>query len=115
MKQSICQICFNFECSWHCDFKPVDGWDAIHTQIPDIGESYLVKKCPLFCARKKNTITPTTLAKLGEICGLCSRQVARKLKTNPTAFKKILFNHGYLLQIEENKQSNRTKFYIMRV
>lgn len=54
---SLCQTCFNFNCNWHKYFTPVKGWEATPTLIEDGEpmpmESYEVKSCPKYIARKE--------------------------------------------------------------
>lgn len=51
-KQTLCWDCKNSTkpdiCPWVRDFTPVPGWTAEKTEIRNLGESYLVKECPLF-------------------------------------------------------------------
>lgn len=56
-KQSLCQTCFNFDCSWHESFTPREDWEAIPTVIKEHGiceyyvDSYCVKRCPAYRKR----------------------------------------------------------------
>lgn len=51
---TLCWSCQNNECSWHKKFKPVEGWEAIETELNRKGQttlsSYLVTACPEFIA-----------------------------------------------------------------
>lgn len=56
---SICQTCFNFDCSWHKKFVPVEGWRARPTEIVEIHgackhiePSFNVFACPLYAPRR---------------------------------------------------------------
>lgn len=59
-KSSICQTCFNFSCSWHQRFEPVDGWTATPTKIYNQGrlplDSFHVDVCPLYKPREDNPL-----------------------------------------------------------
>lgn len=66
MKDSLCWFCENNAggCSWAREFKPVQGWNATPSVIPNSGNpmhSYHVEGCPKF-KRKWGDLTYKQIA-----------------------------------------------------
>lgn len=58
-KESKCWDCKNCYggCSWSREFKPVNGWEAIETNLPSNGAyatSYKVIECPEFIEDRRS-------------------------------------------------------------
>lgn len=113
MKDSICQHCFNFDCSWHNEFKPVEGWSAIPTHLHEIGDSYCVLKCPLYTARRNNLILTNT-HELSQLCGFSWRTFMRKLSRDFKTIERLLFDKGFVLKIEKEDGAVNNRYYLQR-
>ena len=112
---SLCQTCFNFECSWHNDFTPRDDWYAKAHTYNDAGrvvESYEVIKCPGYRAR--NGKYPVKLSTVAQILGVSIRTVYRYIESG---YINTLFICKYGLQlvaeIEEEKKCK--SYYLTRI
>ncbi len=92
-KESLCQTCFCFDCSWHEWFEPVEGWTATPTVVYNtrnngLGKptryepikSYCVHSCPLYVDGNKNRNEPITLETIAKRIGLTPSNVGRRLR-----------------------------------
>lgn len=112
---SLCQTCFNFDCSWHNDFKPRDDWRAISHTYNDAGrvvESYEVIKCPGYRAR--NGKYPVKLSTVAQILGVSIRTVQRYIESG---YINTFFILKYGLQlVGEVEEGNKYKtYYLTRI
>lgn len=114
MKISKCCDCCNTECSWHKEFKPVDGWNAEHTIVDngrDKQDSYYVKECPLYKTRDGDRRISRN--ELVEMLGVNSYDLTKKYSTSQ--IQEELYKLGYdskLYYSEEERYYNRvTKRY----
>ena len=101
--KSICQYCFNFNCSWHIRFEPVKGWKATPTAIPTTKgnaiNSYAVKNCPQFISRDGGEVP------------LDNGRITLKLlgKMGRTRLSNLVREKGFKLIIEDGKHC---RYYI---
>ena len=112
---SLCQTCFNFECSWHNDFKPRDDWRAIAHTYNDAGhvvESYEVIKCPGYRAR--NGKYPVKLSTVAQIVGVSIRTVHRYIESGYINNFFILKYGLQLVGVVEEGKKYKT-YYLTRV
>lgn len=112
---SLCQTCFNFDCSWHNDFTPRDDWRAIAHTYNDAGcvvESYEVIKCPGYRAR--NGKYPVKLSAVAQIVGVSIRTVHRYIESG---YINTFFILKYGLQlVGEVEEGNKYKtYYLTRI
>lgn len=112
---SLCQTCFNFDCSWHNDFTPRDDWRAIAHTYNDAGrvvESYEVIKCPGYRAR--NGKYPVKLSTVAQILGVSIRTVQRYIESG---YINTFFILKYGLQlVGEVEEGNKYKtYYLTRI
>lgn len=82
---SICQECFNFKCSWHTEFKPVEGWTA-HPTIVSNGnqcvESYCVTECPQYKYRNGDGWRRVKTREIASILAFSMRQLFRHIESS---------------------------------
>lgn len=109
---SLCQTCFNFDCSWHNDFTPRDDWRAIARTYNDAGhviESYEVIKCPGYRAR--NGKYQVKLSTVAQILGVSIRTVHRYIESG---YINTLFTLKYGLQlVGELEEGKKYKTYYL--
>lgn len=112
---SLCQTCFNFDCSWHNDFTPRDDWRAIARTYNDAGrvvESYEVIKCPGYRAR--NGKYPVKLSTVAQIVGVSIRTVHRYIESGYINTFFILKYGLQLVGVVEEGKKYKT-YYLTRV
>ena len=112
---SLCQTCFNFDCSWHNDFTPRDDWRAIACTYNDAGhvvESYEVIKCPGYRAR--NGKYPVKLSTVAQIVGVSIRTVHRYIESGYINTFFILKYGLQLVGVVEEGKKYKT-YYLTRV
>lgn len=112
---SLCQTCFNFDCSWHNDFTPRDDWRAIASAYNDAGhvvESYEVIKCPGYRAR--NGKYPVKLSTVAQILGVSIRTVHRYIESGYiNTFFILKYGLQLVGELEEGKKYK--SYYLTRV
>ena len=112
---SLCQTCFNFDCSWHNDFTPRDDWHAISHTYNDAGhvvESYEVIKCPGYRAR--NGKYPVKLSTVAQIVGVSIRTVHRYIESGYiNTFFILKYGLQLVGELEEGKKYKT--YYLTRV
>lgn len=112
---SLCQTCFNFDCSWHNDFKPRDDWRAIARTYNDAGhvvESYEVIKCPGYRAR--NGKYPVKLSTVAQILGVSIRTVHRYIESGYiNTFFILKYGLQLVGELEEGKKYKT--YYLTRI
>lgn len=112
---SLCQTCFNFDCSWHNDFTPRDDWRAIARTYNDAGrvvESYEVIKCPGYRAR--NGKYPVKLSTVAQILGVSIRTVHRYIESGYINTFFILKYGLQLVGVVEEGKKYKT-YYLTRI
>ena len=114
MRDSICQHCFNFNCSWHKEFKPVKGWRAKPTQLCDVGKSYCVEKCPKYVSRDNNDFVLTNTHEICQICGFSWRTLMRRMSQNVRAVERLLFKKGFVLKIDREDGAKYNRYYLQK-
>lgn len=111
---SLCQTCYNFECSWHNDFTPRDDWYA-KSHIYDIGgrivESYEVIKCPGY--KTRNGKYPVKLSTLAQILGVSIRTVYRFIESG--RINSIFSKYGLQIVSELEDGKKYKTHYLTRV
>lgn len=111
-KETLCWECYwaTGGCSWADEFKPVEGWTAIPTELT--GEdytSYCVTSCPKFKADDRRFIKVAELAKIFDIS---ERQFYRLMKESPELVKAQLKRKGYNLIIIDNE--GKRNYYVRK-
>ena len=112
---SLCQTCFNFDCSWHNDFTPRDDWYAKSHTYNDAGrvvESYEVIKCPGYRAR--NGKYPVKLSTVAQIVGVSIRTVHRYIESGYINTYFILKYGLQLVGVVEEGKKYKT-YYLTRI
>ena len=76
MKETLCWECNNNSCSWVCDLKPVENWEAEKNKA-----SYIVKNCPKFEKLKKlkEKSKHKVICEIAERYGVSVRTVYRNM------------------------------------
>ena len=117
MAESKCQDCFNFSCSWHEHFKPVDGWNATPTVIleqrdgnnKDKVDSYIVHYCPKYKPRNRGII-PITKKQLEYITKIQDLRNAKNFERCIKRMNRI----GYdIIKQEDFEGSKRRRYYLV--
>lgn len=112
---TLCQTCYNFDCSWHNDFTPRNDWQAIPHTYNDAGcvvESYEVIKCPGYRAR--NDKYPVKLSTIAQILGVSIRTAHRYIESGyiNTIF---ILKYGLQLASEVEEGKKYKTYYLTRV
>lgn len=114
LKNSLCEECFNFNCSWHLNFVPVKGWSAKPTILKDHQKtmsSYRVERCPEFKARDGGYIRIST-QNLAQLLDMSHRTLMRELAVNGNTLSNKLWKKGYMLMSHRDCGDKYNKYYI---
>lgn len=117
LKSSLCEECFNFNCSWHKDFVPVKGWRASPTIIQEKEKtvsSYRVEMCPEFKAREDGYIRIST-QNLARLLDISLRRLMRELAVNGDTLSNKLWLKGYMLMSYRDYGDKYNKYYIAKM
>lgn len=111
---SLCQECFNFGCSWHKEFKPVDGWEAEPTTKSDgskVIESYRVTRCPEFQLRHADEWKRVRVREIAEITGVSIRTVFRDIEAGRV--RQYLMEYGY--DYKSVREGKYYRYYVKEI